>query len=160
MIAYFARRLLGGVVMLFVSLLAIFSWTNYGPSNISEGIRRSCIEDCYHPDGEFYKEIEAYFHIDQPWPISYLTWLFDPNGPKHFPWSRGDNVAEEGQAVTPQSSEWLGQFLLVLVFPLVCSMMVIAVQRRRRSLAVGPPNYPKSRNLLPQYEHPMRVLGL
>jgi ABC-type dipeptide/oligopeptide/nickel transport system permease component len=157
MIAYFVRRLLGGLLTFFVSALAIFSWITYGPSGVIEP--RVCMH-CHQGGSGSYQEMEAYFHIDQPWPISYLTWLFDPNGPKHFPWSQGTNIAEEGQAATNPYDKWLGQFLLILVFPLVLSMTVIAVQRRRRSLAVGSPNYPKSRNLLYHYDHPVRVLGL
>jgi ABC-type dipeptide/oligopeptide/nickel transport system permease component len=159
MLAYFARRMVGAVLSLFVSTLALFSWITYGPGGVIDPPPPPCMH-CHQAGASFYEEMEAFFHVDQPWPVSYLAWLFDPTGPKHLPLSQGANVVEEGQAVTYLPGEWLGQFLLVLALTLVLSMLVIDVQRRRRPLAVGLPNYPKGRSLLYQYEHPMRVVGL
>jgi ABC-type dipeptide/oligopeptide/nickel transport system permease component len=159
MIAYFARRIVGGVVTLFVATLALFSLITYGLGGLYDLLHQPC-QDCRGDNIRMYDEFGAFLHIDQPWPVSYLAWLFDPNGPKHLPWSQGANVAEEGQAVTYLPGEWLGQSLRVLVLTLFLSMMVIAVQRRKRPPVPALPTYPQSGRLLHYYAHPMRVPGL
>ncbi len=190
MIAYFVRRLVGGIFTFFASTLVIFSVIIYAPGGPMFTLY---VEDTdYNPSPTFLNRVMAFYHTDQPWPVSYMAWLFDPNGPKPL-WHqeatssardlrtgmnieignfhlRGSGVltgdlgvsiiVEQGQPVTDVFGEGLA-IMLLMALTLPVLMGVVVVQRRRRPPVYGlPPNYPMSRNLLDQRLCPMRVPGL
>jgi ABC-type dipeptide/oligopeptide/nickel transport system permease component len=157
MMAYFARRIVGGVFTIFVLMLVIFTVITYTPGGPMDMVYSV---HTLQPDPTYFERLRAFYHADKPWPVSYLTWLFDPNGLKHVPLSQEATVVEGVQTATNPQGQWLSEFVFILTFILLLFMVVIAAQRRRRPLAVGPPDYPKGRSLLYEYAHPMRVPGL
>jgi ABC-type dipeptide/oligopeptide/nickel transport system permease component len=73
MVAYFVRRLVGGAITLILAWLVIHSVLVYGPGGRP-------LESIWNPyTREVWKNyLERHFGLDQPWPISSLTYLFDP----------------------------------------------------------------------------------
>jgi hypothetical protein len=187
MLAYFARWIVGGVATFFVVGLMLHTLVMYTPGGGKDKSRDYMSSGDIVSPHEFVRLYAYLYNLDKPWPVSYLTYLFDPIEPKTLPfwqnimirgtdipisniYRRGNGVltgdlgysydVECCEKVTDVFGQGFGEFMLLVGLTLPLSMAFVAVQRRRRPLAFGPPNYPKSRNLLYRYQHPMRVLGL
>jgi ABC-type dipeptide/oligopeptide/nickel transport system permease component len=83
MVAYFVRRLVGGVLVLMLSALAIFSLLVYWPGGVlwSLGypahtrVTTSHCFDCVRQDAQFL--LLDTFELEKPWPGNFISWLFD-----------------------------------------------------------------------------------
>src|SRR4051794_3482338 len=81
MTTYIIRRLLQGVVVLFLASFMIYSiliLTPGGPKDQIARLKNEAVNG--HPTNP--KLIEIYtklYGLDKPYPINYLVWLFDPN---------------------------------------------------------------------------------
>jgi hypothetical protein len=68
MVAYFVRRILGGMMTWFLAAFLLYSFL------ISHGwvlVYQSQVEA---------QAYEVMFALDEPWPLNYVTWVYDPNG--------------------------------------------------------------------------------
>jgi hypothetical protein len=81
MVAYFARRLVGEVVTLFLAGLLIHTCLWYGPGGRVPFWERITQDAswCHHCSREFIQHTIDINNFDRPWPLSYLAWLFDPS---------------------------------------------------------------------------------
>ncbi len=81
MVAYFARRLVGGAVTLFLGSLLIYSMVLYTPgsiySNLQE-IAESKSHEVAHAS-PYIERLIFNFSVDKPWPLNYAGWLLNPN---------------------------------------------------------------------------------
>ena len=81
MVAYFVRRLVGGVLALILSALAIFSILVYLPGGVlwSVGdpalVTTSRCFDCVRQDAR--NLLIFTFELEKPWPGNFISWLFD-----------------------------------------------------------------------------------
>ncbi|HKP54587.1 MAG TPA: hypothetical protein VJ183_18270 [Chloroflexia bacterium] len=116
MIAYFARRIVGGVVTLFLAGLVIYSLVVYRLGGIIDSPPRFC-HYCT-PDPAFIQmgieenqQLVRELAIDKPWPINYIAWLFDPSETTwaFFTWHGTDY---ERQIVTKGINLTIGDFTL------------------------------------------------
>ncbi len=78
MIAYFVRRIVGGMVTLFFAELLIYTLVIYIPPAREPAC---CIHHTHQAKAQalWRREIETIIDNDQPWPLSYVAWLFDPS---------------------------------------------------------------------------------
>ncbi len=79
MAAFFARRLVGGLVELL--LLSFLFYALLVPSFVSNWGYTSCDLGCDH-DVQLHhvKVVTLMYAFDKPWPVNYATWLFHPSG--------------------------------------------------------------------------------
>jgi hypothetical protein len=184
MLAYFARRIVGGAVTLFLVGLLMHSLVSFAPNKNFRLIKWG--QD-YRKGQELLRGLDLLRDLDKPWPVRYLAWLFDPTDLYTLPLElkemqavldielgglrlHGSGVltgdlgfsteVEWGGKVSDMFGKGLGEFMLLLPFTLFAAMAFVFVQGRRRPPVPGLPNYPKSRHLLPQYVRPMRIPGL
>jgi ABC-type dipeptide/oligopeptide/nickel transport system permease component len=172
MVAYFVRRLVGGVATLVFTSLVIFTSLWYffiQPSSISFawGNRPCpcCVERIYRT-----------FKLDKPWPVNYLAWLFDPvdystrrceserlsgtidvtisglriKGYGALTGNLGESwLIERGTPVTDLFGPGLGEFLLATTTAIFLLMAIAVAQRLRRpplhAFAAHPPPSPLER---------------
>lgn len=80
MVTYFVRRMLGGFAQfLMASFIIFYIATELPPSSTKTIDCRICLP--VPPSREFIQFIqflEKSYHIDKPWPLNYVYWLFDP----------------------------------------------------------------------------------
>ena len=84
MIAYFARRIAGGAVMLFFAMFVVYTLIIYAPAGAKDEIEVFPPPTAYNdPHAKEWQDVlrwyEKQFKFDRPWPVSYLAWLFDPD---------------------------------------------------------------------------------
>ncbi len=84
MLAYFVRRLLGGVVTWLLASFLFYSLL-VSPSIPGPEAPRYVDRPFTSPEGiaeaqKFLRAYEARYGLDKPWPLNYLAWLFNPNG--------------------------------------------------------------------------------
>jgi hypothetical protein len=81
MVAFFVRRLIGGVAMWLVATFVFYSLLVSPSLPIDPKICNDCVRQEVRATAalEIERAIFAY-SLDKPWPANYLTWLFDPNG--------------------------------------------------------------------------------
>jgi peptide/nickel transport system permease protein len=78
MVAYTVRRLMQGVVVLFLSTFLTYSLILLmpgGPQDQYNELR----QNVRGINPEYLKILEKQYGLDQPYPLSYFLWLFDPN---------------------------------------------------------------------------------
>jgi hypothetical protein len=81
---YFARRLVGGVVTLFLAGLVLYSLMSILPGGIRDHIT-TIIDcwDCTPSHWEMFRKEEEQrdrvWEADKPWPINYIAWMFNPD---------------------------------------------------------------------------------
>ena len=80
MIAYFIRRVVGGIVTLFLAMFVIHTLVLYAPGGFKgflDSIITATGPGSGHGKGPV-REIFSKYKLDKPWPVSYMAWLFDP----------------------------------------------------------------------------------
>jgi hypothetical protein len=184
MLTYFARRIVGGVVTLFVVGFMMHSLVSLAPNNNFRLIKWG--QD-FRRGQALLRGLELLKDLYKPWAIRYLAWLFDPAELETLPLELKEKQAvfdielgglrlhgsgvltgdlgfstevEWGGKVSDMFGKGLGEFMLLMPLTLFAMMAFVFVQRCRRPPAVGPLNYPQGRSLPYQYEHPVRMLGL
>ncbi len=202
MIAYFARRIVGGVVTLFLAGLMIYTFVKYGPQPRVDPVVKYgpqlrvepvCCRECCVVPGEgqleiiWRSELDKIIDDDQPWPVSYFAWLFNPDDITYTKYEENGDVGvytkgidifgikgngiltgdlgesvnvDQGMPVVDVFGQGLGEFMLLLALLPFTALAFLAVQRRGRSSTNGLPNLPQSRKLFDQYLPPVRLPGL
>jgi len=93
MVAYFVRRIIGGIITWLLIAFLLYSWLV--PSLISS-LEHPCF-DCRGPGLQIaIKRVTIMYAYDKPWPLNYLTWLFDPSGVKRQTFSFPGGVTMGG----------------------------------------------------------------
>ncbi len=116
MIAYFARRLMGGAVTLFLAGLLVYSLGMYLPGGIIAPPISTC--RCTLDDRERLLEeqqkIDRLWEVDTPWPVNYIAWLFDPNETTEtfFDWIGTNHDSYERREVNKGVNLMLGNLRL------------------------------------------------
>lgn len=77
MLAYFLRRLAGGVATFLLASMVLY--TAIVPLGASVLLDTRCM-DCYGPRTTYlYLGIYDIYKLDRAWPSNYFTWLYDPD---------------------------------------------------------------------------------
>src|SRR5687768_5543192 len=102
MVGYLLKRLLQSVAFIGLSLLLIYSVLVYlmpgGPKAQYERIRATYTDVGSMPDFEDDRLTRAtkQYKLDKPWPLSFLTWLFDPSDTTQLGGYYNDEVLPKG----------------------------------------------------------------
>jgi len=78
MAAYIVRRLMQGVVVLFLSTFLVYSLILLMPGGPQDQFNEIIRNDPY-ANPEYLEILKEQYGLDQPYPLSYFLWLFDPN---------------------------------------------------------------------------------
>lgn len=78
MAAYIVRRLMQGVVVLFLSTFLVYSLILLMPGGPQDQFNEISRNTRY-PNPEYLDILKKQYGLDQPYPLSYFLWLFDPN---------------------------------------------------------------------------------
>jgi peptide/nickel transport system permease protein len=93
MTTYIIRRLLQGVVVLFLATFLIYSIILITPGGPADQIRILQIESAGEPvNPELIRILERTYGLDKPYPVNYLAWLFDPSETTDFDRDKGEIV--------------------------------------------------------------------
>jgi peptide/nickel transport system permease protein len=79
MATYITRRILQGIVILFLSTFLSYSIILLmpgGPKEIYDDARRNAPGGIV--DANFLRQLEEQYGLDKPYPLSYFLWHFDP----------------------------------------------------------------------------------
>jgi|GEM_PF-2662776 len=79
MVAYFVRRVIGGIAHLLMALFVVFYVVIELPG--SKPQMMPCPHCPFPPTKEAIRFIEKNYFIDKPWPLNFVNWLFDPDEP-------------------------------------------------------------------------------
>ncbi len=84
MIAYFARRIVGGVVTLFLAGLVMYLLLTHLPGGALDPLRHyhhctTCSSAALAMLNEQKQQSDRAWEADRPWPINFGAWLFDPD---------------------------------------------------------------------------------
>jgi peptide/nickel transport system permease protein len=78
MATYIVRRVIQGVIVLFLSTFMSYSIILLMPGGPAQQLAEAKQRGAkVAPD--YIKKLEKQYGLDQPWPLSYFLWLFDPN---------------------------------------------------------------------------------
>lgn len=104
MIAYFAWRLVGGVVTLFLAGLLIHTVLWYGPGGRAPQWERMTQDAfwCRHCSHEYIEHEVDINNFDKSWPLSYLAWLFDPSEAEELARHYTSTGVSDGFAFVPR----------------------------------------------------------
>ncbi|HEX9988375.1 MAG TPA: hypothetical protein VGE45_07855 [Chloroflexia bacterium] len=91
-VAYFARLLMRGVITLFLASIMLHTVVSYTP-----GAARDFLQDLRRWGDPLWREYPTFvvesLELERPWPLSSLTWLFDP--------TENERLSVEGSYVSP-----------------------------------------------------------
>ncbi len=190
MIAYFVRRIVGGVVTLFLAALVMHTFVLYAPGGPKEQLDQAesfAATQRYDHGSELRRIYRKLYDLDKPWPVGSLAWLFDPSDTSEVRYDLQGNVhtstkgidifgikgsgiltgdlgesvqVDQGMPVVDLFGPELGQFMLLLAILPSTALAFLVVQRGGRSSTNGLPNLPQSRKLFDQYLPPVRLPGL
>lgn len=79
MTTYLIRRLIQGFIVLVASSFVIYSLLIITPGGPKDQINEIRSDPSKHVSKYFIDEMLKRYKLDQPYPFSYLVWLFDPN---------------------------------------------------------------------------------
>ncbi len=188
MIAYFVRRIVGGMATLFLAGLVTFTVVIYGPGGPKEYVNYILGPEFRgHMEGHLPERYMKMFNFDKPWPVSYLAWLFNPDDITYTKYEENGDVGvyakgidlfgikgngiltgdlgesinvDHGRSVVDVFGPGLGQFMLLLALLPFTALAFLVVQRRGRPSTNGLPNLPQSRKPFDQYLPTVRLPGL
>src|SRR5262245_9593309 len=156
MVAYLVRRYLLSILL---APLVVYSLLLYGPFPLTPYKVLSGVSDRYqYPKS--WREWDMVVGLDKPWPLNYVSWLFDPNGNTlrgKSPLANNATVPHvidvnvfgmriqgggaltgdcgysySGPPVSGRLGNGIGEFMLFLVVLLLGFMLVAVRQRRGR----------------------------
>src|SRR6478609_7119597 len=161
MVAFFVRRLVGGIATLLLSTFVLHSLLVYIPG----GIRDMYIETLPFLSHERSVNTDRlsmsiygdrhrmgnYFEVGKPWPHSYLAWLFDPNDTdgEHATGSgllTGDFGESVGVALGHSTIELIGSsfwlYDLIILSLTLLGMVLVVFKRIGHAPRFAPPQFP------------------
>ena len=75
---YIVRRLMQGVVVLFLSTFVTYSLIMLMPGGPQDQYN-DIVRENRNVNPAYLQMLKEQYGLDQPWPLSYFLWLFDPN---------------------------------------------------------------------------------
>jgi hypothetical protein len=116
MVAYFARRLAGGTVTLFLAGLLIYTlviyvlggYLTYMYEPRTRTLHVNCSSGCRDKEDQAtwlavtHIQETRTFDIDKPWPLSYLAWLFNPDEVSKLQMNDADSPAKLVVTTVPE----------------------------------------------------------
>ena len=78
MATYIVRRVIQGVIVLFLSTFMSYSIILLMPGGPMQMLAEAKQGGIIVPPN-YIERLEEQYGLDQPWPLSYFLWLFDPN---------------------------------------------------------------------------------
>jgi hypothetical protein len=74
MLAHYLRRILGGLLTIWLGSFLFYNVFVHMPELPSYGSR-------YPEEGLYFYALAEHYELEQPWPLDYARWLFDPTEP-------------------------------------------------------------------------------